>query len=105
VLLAVCCSVLQCVAVYMCVHTREGESSLSRNNVLQCVAACCSVLQCVVSYLRAISALYMYTREGESSLSCNSVLQCIAVCCSVLQCVAVCRSIFTVNEYIIYVYM
>jgi len=49
---AVCCSVLQCVAV-------ECMYLLS---VLQCVAVCCSVLQCVAV--------------------CCSVLQCVAVCCS-----------------------
>jgi len=37
---AVCCSVLQCVAV--CEHTMTHDDSMS-----QCVAVCCSVLQCV----------------------------------------------------------
>jgi len=60
---AVCCSVLQCVAVWC---------SVSRLK-LQCVAMCCSVLQCVAVWC------------GVSRLK----LQCVAVCCSVLQCVAV----------------
>jgi len=52
---AVCCSVLHCVAVgYL------KESSLMGYN-----AACCSVLQSVAV--------------------CCGVLQCVAVCCSVLQ--------------------
>jgi len=73
---AVCCSVLQYVAV-CCVavcdkrtkfHLRFiTERSLIRYSVLQCVAVCCSVLQCVAV--------------------CCSVLQCVAVCCSMLQCV------------------
>jgi len=42
---AVCCSVLQCVA---CVEVREWSKSLTcRFSVLQRVAVCCSVLQCV----------------------------------------------------------
>ena len=50
---AVCCSVLQCVAVCRshAIHTYS-----------ECVAVCCSVLQCVAV--------------------CCSVLQCVAVCCS-----------------------
>ena len=85
--LAVCCSVLQCVAVrcsvlqYVtphawtssCTHVDESRHKYitarrGHGSVLQCVAACCSVLQCVAV--------------------CCSVLQCVAVCCSVLQCVA-----------------
>ena len=72
---AVCCSVLQCVAVRMkrncpkikapvfdavCCSVLQWVAVGCR--VLQCVAVCCSVLQCVCS-----------------------VLQCAAVRCSVLQ--------------------
>ena len=53
---AVCCSVLQCVAV-----TEESRAFRLR---LACAAVCCGVLQCVAV--------------------CCSVLQCVAVCCSVL---------------------
>ena len=63
---AVCCSVLQCVAVW--------------NSILQCVAVCCSVLQCVAACCSVSQCV-------------GSVLQCVAVCCSVLQCVAVCCSV------------
>ena len=64
---AVCCSVLQCVAE----SRKDFGPLLSRParrllSVLQCAAVCCSVLQCVAV--------------------CCSVLQCVAVCCSVLQC-------------------
>jgi len=57
---AVCCSVLQCVAV--CEHTTTHDDSMS-----QCVAVCCSVFQRLI-------------------VGC-SVLQYVAVCYSMLQCV------------------
>jgi len=47
------CSVLQCVAVCVCVAFRcsalQGVAECC--SVLQCVAVCCSVLQCVASLL------------------------------------------------------
>jgi len=60
---AVCCSVLWCVAV-----SHDMTTTLQRKAVAPSVAVCCSVLQCVAV--------------------CCSVLQCVAVRCSVLQCVA-----------------
>jgi len=59
---AVCCSVLQRVAVSFCDRNRLCVEDAP-------VAVCCSVLQCVAV--------------------CCSVLQRVTVCCSVLQCVAV----------------
>jgi len=53
---AVCCSVLQCVAVW-----------------LQCAAVCCSVFAVCCSVLQCAAV-------------CCSVLQCAAMCCNVLQC-------------------
>ena len=76
---AVCCSVLQCVAV-----------------LLQCVAVCYSVLQCVAVRCSVLQCVAV----------CYSVLQCVAVCCSVLQCVAVCWSdefLDQMRSYIIYI--
>jgi len=69
---AVCCSVLQCVAMCPCVAVCCSvlQSVVECCSVLQCVAVCCSVLQSVVE--------------------CCRVLQRVAVCCSVLQSVAVC---------------
>jgi len=69
---AVCCSVLQCVAVCyvhpytyvnpvfkaLCAFLLEACEALLSSN--QCVAVCCSVLQCV-------------------AVCCSSVLQCVAV--------------------------
>ena len=74
---AVCYSVLQCVAVLLqrqhmwnvCVLLLLLLFKISCCSVLQCVAACGSVLQCFSV--------------------CFSVWQCVAVSCSVLQCVAV----------------
>jgi len=66
--LAVCCSVLQCVLVFVgkgCVLQSSLAREVSRNSApsLLCGAVCCSVLQCVAVYC--------------------SVLQCVVVCCSV----------------------
>jgi len=63
---AVCCSVLQCVAI--CVN--HGWYSCSRSSP---VHGCCSVPQYVAT--------------------CCSVPQCVATCCSVPQCVATCCSV------------
>ena len=60
---AVCCSVLQRVALCVVVWC----------SVLQCGAVYCSVFQCVAV--------------------CSSAWQCVAVCCNVLHCVAVCCSV------------
>jgi len=43
---AVCCSVLQCVAV-CCRKGDAGHADDAHTRVLQCVAVCCNVLQCV----------------------------------------------------------
>jgi len=81
----VCCSVLQCVAVYYSVLQCVNDVKITSidtmtwrppelyRSVLQCVAVCCSVMQCVAV--------------------CGSGMQCVAVCGSVMQCVAVCGSI------------
>jgi len=61
---AVCCSVFQCVAAWSSVV--QGDAVWC--SVLKFAAECCNVFQCVAM--------------------CCSVLQCAAVCCSVLQCVA-----------------
>jgi len=86
VCVAVCCSVLQCVAV--CAENvlwnveALSNSSLAplqvfsvRCSALQCVAVCCWVTCCGI--LRRFPILFR-------------CLVCVAVCCSVLQCVAMC---------------
>jgi len=62
-----CCSVLQCAAVYCSVLQYVAVCC---SMLQQCVAVCCSVLQYVAV--------------------CSSMLQCVPVCCSVLQYVAMC---------------
>jgi len=59
---AVCCSVLQCVAV--------------RCSALQCYAACCSVIHETFECCSVLQCVEV----------CCSALQCVAVLCSVLQC-------------------
>ena len=94
---AVCCNVLQCVAMCCSVFVVVCCS------VLQCVAVCCSVLQCVAVCCSAVVS------NDAGSVCCSvlqfvagccnvfvavscSMLQCVAVCCSVLQCVVLYRS-------------
>jgi len=56
----VCCSVLQCVAVYYSVLQCAATfiSTVHSNCVLQCVAVCCSVLQCITVYCSVLQRLY-----------------------------------------------
>jgi len=76
----VCCSVVQCVAVWC--------------SVLQCGAVCCSVLQWVAVWCSVVFCVW------HDSVCCSvecvavwrSVLQCGAVCCSVVQCGVLCMT-------------
>jgi len=63
----VCCSVLQCVAVYcivssplasMCCSVLQSVAVCCR--VLQCVAVCCKVLQCVAVRVTALCSHYAH---------------------------------------------
>jgi len=83
---AVCCSLVQCVAVVaVCC------------SVLQCVAVCCSVLEtsCQISSFLSWSVCSMCCSVCCSVLRRvrgvmpNVELTCIGVCCSVMQCDAV----------------
>jgi len=110
-----CCSVLQCVAVYcsvlQCVAVRCSALMLvtvmASVSDCECVAVCCSVLQCVAA--RCSVLMFVTIMASVSNRD------CVAVCCSVLQfaaarcsvlmlvtmmasvsdcdCVAVCRSV------------
>ena len=118
---AVCCSVLQCVAVCVFfVYTRmvdgvfvagrilDGQECVDSwirytlnvcSRMLQCVAVRCGVLQCTCVLLRKLTRNVSKKELGRQRCSwwrvavCWRMLQCVAVCCSVLQCVAVCRSV------------
>ena len=72
--LAVCCSVLQCVAVCCSACGRHSEKSDLW-------------LYSVASWLLRISTQGNVDMLTKSARSACSVLQCVAVCCSVLQCV------------------
>jgi len=76
---AVCCSVLQCVAVCAVVCY----------SVLQCGAVCCNIVRFYVDFQHCYC---------ECVAECCSALQCVAVCCSVLQCVAVTFNIAIVRQ-------
>jgi len=94
---AVCCSVLQCVAV--CCSVLQWKSRTK-------CAVCCSVLQwksqtkCAVccSVLLFVPVRHIYIHIRVCVAVC--VLQCVAVCYSVLQCVAVCCSETYIYPYI-----
>jgi len=95
---AVCCSVLQCVASVF----RESSSVLQciavRCSALQCVAVCCSVLQCVARVFRESNSVLQCVAVRCKCLS--RIKQCVAVRCSVLQCVAVrCKCLSRMSVY------
>jgi len=81
---AVCCSMLQCVAayVYHCCGVLQRDAVCC--SMLQCVAVCCSrhvpLLRCVAVYC--------------------SMLHCVAVCCSKLQYDAACCSLHVQDTYL-----
>jgi len=56
-------------------------------SVLQCVAVCCSVLQMCCSVLQSVALIHRALLHV-----CYAVVQCVAACCSVLQRVAACCS-------------
>ena len=97
--LALCCSVLQCVAVCCSVLQCGMSACLSAGACLQrrscstscllCVAVCCSVVAVRCSVLQCVAVCCSVLQCG--TVYCN-VLQCVAACCSVLQCAAVCCS-------------
>jgi len=80
---AVCCSVLQCVA--------DSHSTvplhLRSKSVLQWIAVRYSVSQRMFSYATLCCS------EWQCAAVCCRLLQCVAVCCNVLQCVATCCSV------------
>jgi len=100
---AVCCSVLQCVAVccrISLINTRVVINAPLSFAVTRCVvccsvllsmAVCCNVLQDVTV---CCSVLLSLALAWQCIAVCCSVLQCVAVWCSRIQCVAVCCSGF-----------
>ena len=83
---AVCCSVLQCVAGYMTCYTSCLVVCCS---MLQCVAVCCSVLQCAAAYCSVLQCVAVFVFAPNS---CNRfTFPVVAVCCNALHCVGCCR--------------
>ena len=88
---AVCCSVLQCVAVYrwplfVCHHKWLGLS-----HWVECVAVCCNMLQCVAVCCMVLQGVKVRCSVLQCVAVSCSVLQCVSMRCSALQCVAVYR--------------
>ena len=93
---AVCCSVLHCVAVQRVCPVYESicgsyARSLVCCSMLQCVVVCFSVLQCVA--VQRVCPILFVTRLLDLWCLevCCSMSKFVTVCCSVLQCVAVQR--------------
>jgi len=116
---AVCCSVLQCVAVCCMIYTRSDSTYTGASAVLQHTAAHCSTLQHTAAHCNTLqhtathrnTVQHTATQCREASAAAEpamgthaclcavhcSVLQrvaaCSACCSSVLQCVAVCCTV------------
>ena len=86
---AVCCSVLQCVAVCLVNESCHAYKRVMWLSVLQCVAVCCSV-SCEWLLSRIPTSHVTYVADFCMSLVTYFKEWCDSVCCSVLQCVAVC---------------
>ena len=90
---AVCCSVLQCVAAEHIHMSDIVHSSWLASICVICVrgvAVCCSVLQCVAVCVAMCSKRIIIIHPYVSSVC--VVLHCVAVYCSVLQCVLQCAA-------------
>ena len=76
---AVCCGVLQCVAVHT---TQDASDSAEREeclDVFMCVAMCCSVLRRVAACCSAHNhRTHAIVRREKSVLTYSFVLQCVA---------------------------
>ena len=94
---AVCCSVLQCVALFIrspnghivagtCASVVLSQFVIVFCSVLQSVAVCCSVLQCAA----ACCSVYPLAQRPYCRRYARECCGLIAVCFSVLQRVAVC---------------
>ena len=86
---AVCCSVLQCVAVWCSVEACCNDTPVQQ--VCECAAVCYSVLQCVTVCCSVMQCWGVWQWHLRSA--CVRVLQCVTVHCSVRQCIAVCCSV------------
>jgi len=92
---AVCLSVLQCVALrcnILCQSPDAHRVGFRRAYCVRHTATHWDTLRHTAT-LTATHAAYCVEGERVLHVVCCSVLQCVAVCCSVLQCVAECCSV------------
>ena len=96
---AVCCSVLQCVAVAIVSCFLFIVIYIMWHDTFKCVqfdTVCCSVLQRVAAACLVLHTLQSFILSDitfKCVAACCSVLQCVAVYCSVLQFAALCCSV------------
>jgi len=89
------CSVLQCVAVCCSVLQRVAVIAVWCS-MLQCVAVCCRVSQLEFSEASSCNERALLSESSEllkCVIVCGSALQCVAAWCVVLQYAAVCCSV------------
>jgi len=95
---ALCCSVLKCVAV-CCRSTsiiRLKSKTWAHQHAKACSLSqwvCCNILQCVAvgwSGLKWVAVVAVCCSVMYCVAVCCSSLHCVALCCIVLHCVAVC---------------
>ena len=100
---AVCCSVLQYIAVRERVHAKNATRApgqRAKTNHLDVHSVCSVSLQHNATHCNTLQHTATHRNALVNRTCVNlsiytfSVLQCVAVCCSVLQCVAVCCSLF-----------
>jgi len=96
---AVCCSVLQYIAVRERVHAKNATRApgqRAKTNHLDVHSVCSVSLQHNATHCNTLQHTATHRNALVNRTCVNlsiytfSVLQCVAVCCSVLQCVAVC---------------
>jgi len=108
---AVCCNLLQCVAVccsenlqgdfwwykQICITQGMRPCPLLGCGVLQWVAVCCNLCQCVASSIYEAISWVMQTHSHHTRNETMFLAQvgCVAVCWSVLQCVLQCNVLMT----------
>jgi len=80
---AVCCSVLQCVAAVRCSVLQCVAPDTS--HVLQCVAVCCSVLQCGVVCCSVLHLIPRITLCVAHYSICNTLQHVRLIICNTLQ--------------------
>ena len=107
---AVCCSVLQCVAYEQKCNARNENAHTTSvyvavcYSVLRCVAVSCGVLQCVAYERHCIATYNDGHTAGMYVAVCYGVLQCVAVCC-LRECNFICECVYMyIHELCIYVH-